>query len=355
MDTHLVAEEIKSKEGYLGLITLKRPEALNALTLNMVQSLDQYLHAWEMNDDIKAVIIRGSGGKAFCAGGDIKQVYAEKQSNNPHINRFFWNEYRLNHHIHNYRKPYIAFLDGLTMGGGVGISIHGSHRIATERFTFAMPETRIGFFPDIGSSYFLPRCPGSLGVYLGLTSKQINTTDALYTGLVDYGVSSDQLENIVQALADHPLNAQNSHSAISKIIEPFTTSFENSTLSSYKKEINHCFSAESIMEIINRLRQLRTGWSEETIEDLLTRSPTSLTVTLKEMHEGKRMDFDNCMKMEYRLACHFLQSHDFFEGVRARVIDKDNQPTWKPAKLDEITNALINSYFEPLDEELRFN
>src|SRR5579872_2920769 len=158
----------------------------------MVQVIDSYLREWEVNDAIKAIVIRGTGEKAFCAGGDIKQVYLENQSNNPHINRYFWNEYRLNHRIHNYSKPYIAFMNGITMGGGLGISIHGSHRIGTEKLILAMPETKIGFFPDIGSSYFLPRCPGFIGFYLGLTGTRLNAQDARQVKLIDNIVPSER-------------------------------------------------------------------------------------------------------------------------------------------------------------------
>ena len=355
LNTHIKAETINGKEGHIGLLTLNRPEALNALSLSMIQVIDNYIHAWELDDRIKAIVIRGAGEKAFCAGGDIKQVYIENQANNPHINRFFWHEYRLNHHIHNCSKPYIALMDGITMGGGVGISAHGAHRIGTERLVFAMPETKIGFFPDVGSSYFLPRCPNSIGYYLGLTGARLKAHDAHYLHLVDHIVPSDRLDDIVQALADTSLDRHNGHAMIAQCITSFSTIPEASSLDDLKTEINHCFSASTITSVIDRLQQMDNEWSNTTLQELESRSPTSLVVTLKQLQEGKRLDFDHCMKMEYRLANRFLKGHDFFEGVRAVIIDKDNQPHWKPQHINEVSNTMVDRYFEPLEEDLRFN
>ncbi len=342
--------------GNVGLVTLDRPQAHNALTHEMILELYEHLGAWKSDDGVKAIFIQGAGEKAFCAGGDIRNVYEARQKDDSNINQFFWDEYRLNHRIYHYPKPYIALLDGITMGGGVGISIHGNYRVATERFTFAMPETSIGFFPDVGGSYFLPRCPGETGIYLGLTGTSVKTPDAVYLGLINHFVSTEKMPELIDTLATNNLGF-NAENTILEIIQAATTlPSEPAPLAEHRAEIDACFQHNSIEEIFSALQQQKTPWCDKTLEILHTKSPTSLKVTLKQLRNGKQLNFDECLKMEYRLVTRFLKGHDFYEGVRALIIDKDKNPKWQPSQLSEVTQQDVDAYFMPLQDipELEF-
>lgn len=356
MTDEIFFKEIPGNNGAIGEITLNRPKALNALTHTMVNALTKQLAIWAEANTIKAVVIRAAGDRAFCAGGDIRHVYEAGKAKDPTLIQFFWDEYRLNHQIHHFPKPYIALLDGITMGGGVGISIHGSHRIATERLSFAMPETGIGFFPDVGGSYFLPRCPGKIGFYLGLTGARLKATDALYTELVNATIPSQRLNELVENIANTPFD-NNPHRTITKILQAFhTTLDETARLTSYRELIDHCFASPTVTEIISRLREHPDEWSQQTAVTLTTKSPTSLAVTLQQLQKGATLSFDDCMRLEYRLVQRFLQNHDFYEGVRAVIIDKDQTPKWQPSTLNEISTEMIAKFFAPLKNtsELHF-
>jgi enoyl-CoA hydratase len=352
---HVLFEEIPGKGGNLGLITLNRPDALNALTHDMCQQLNQHLKEWEMASKIKAVVICGAGEKAFSAGGDLVQLYeAGKAGKLQQVQDFFRDEYRLNYRIHHYSKPFISLLDGITMGGGVGVSIHGSHRVVTERFVFAMPETSIGFFPDIGGSYFLSRCPGETGVYLGLTGMKLNAAEAIYVNLTDHFISSNHLDELVTIIAAQKFGDDPAE-AVSDILTAVSVRPEMPELATFRENIDTCFAMDSVEEIIENLKQHDKPWHQETVKILQQKSPLSLKVTLREIRDGVSMDFESCMQMEFRLCQHFMRGQDFYEGIRAVLIDKDKKPTWHPDRLEDVTGSVVDSYFAFLAEgELTF-
>lgn len=346
MTKDVLFEEIIGKKSAIGLITLNRTAALNALNHDMVKAIDTQLQNWEASH-IQAVVIRAKEGRAFCAGGDIRLTYERIKSKDKHMLDFFRDEYQLNKKIFHYPKPYIAFLDGITMGGGVGISIHGSHRIVTDQFVFAMPETAIGFFPDVGGTYFLPRLNLHMGYYLGLTGARINSDDSLHLGIATQKISRDQFENFLNELSDRDLS-QNANKIINDLLVPFNIPAKDFSLASHDTEINHCFNQPSMESIMQALAQVKSEFTEQTIHTLNKKSPTSLKVSLQAMQKGKTLDFDACMQQEYRLVSHFLKDHDFQEGIRAVIIDKDHHPQWQPATLTAVSPETVNHYFDPI-------
>jgi len=345
----ILYEEIAGKDGALGLITLNRQNTLNALNHEMFLSLDHHLAKWSTDPAIKAVVIRAAPGRAFCAGGDLRYVYQHKTD--PTLKYLFRDEYRLNHRIFHYPKPYIALLDGITMGGGVGISVHGSHRVATERLSFAMPETAIGFFPDVGGSYFLPRLTNGLGNYLGLTGARLNADDCCALGITQYLVNSETLPEIMNALVNAPL-IENSYSMVSDVLNRYKITPEKASILDLRIEIEAAFNKKSVVEIMEVLTTATHPWAQETATILQKKSPTSLAVTLAQLQKGSKLEFDECMIMEYRLVNRFLSGHDFFEGIRALIVDKDQTPHWQPGSLAAISSIAIDKYFAPLAEEL---
>lgn len=346
--TEVIFEELTSLGGAIGTITLNRPQALNALNHSMCNAIYHQLRAWQEMPHIKAVIIRGAGDKAFCAGGDIRQLYDNGQQGEMRkALEFFHDEYRLNLFIANFSKPYIAFVDGITMGGGMGLSIHGSHRVGTERLMMAMPETGIGFFPDIGGTYFLPRCPNEIGTYLGLTGARMNAPDALDAGLIDHLVPSHTIDNIIRALLNSEFSTD-ANATVTTILQSFTFATEASTLNRHSDIIEECFSHDTVESIFMALNTRESTWATQTLETLKQKSPTSLKVTLQALRRGLALDLPACLQMEYRLSEHFMQSHDFYEGVRALIVDKDKNPQWLPATLDKVTGEIVDSYFKKI-------
>ena len=344
-------EEISGRDGNIGLITLNRPKVLNALNHNMFNEMNYHLTEWEAAAQIKAVVIRAAEGRAFCAGGDIRSAYEKKLSNDPTLPYFFRDEYLLNVRIANYPKPYIAILDGITMGGGAGISINGSHRISTEHLSFAMPETGIGFYPDVGGSYFLSRLPFKIGFYLGLVGARITQGDCLALGLATHSVARDKLSDILYALADTSMS-DNADLEVNEVIEKFSISAPSSELLEHKIAIETCFSKNSIEEIFHALEHYDDAWCQEILAILKTKSPTSLKVTLRALQAGAEVGFNDSMRTEYRLTTRFLGGKDFFEGIRAAIMDKDGAPRWQPATLQDVTVSDVEKYFLPLEQEL---
>ncbi|MDA8561719.1 enoyl-CoA hydratase/isomerase family protein [Gammaproteobacteria bacterium] len=338
----ILFEEIKGYKGNIGLITLNRPKALNALNHSMYNALSYNLKIWEGQPSIKAVLIKSSSSKAFCAGGDIKSVYERTFSGDNNVEQFFVDEYSINRLVFHYPKPYIALLDGITMGGGAGVSLHGSHCIATENMSFAMPETSIGFFPDVGGSYFLSRIPNKIGVYLGLTGCKISYKDAYHIGLINYIISSNMQVELMQELLDSEIPNMQS---VTKIITNYIITPPPSDLMNYKDEIFKCFSHKSIEKIFYSLG-VSSEWSQNILALLKTKSPLSLKVTLEELKKGEFLDFDACMSIEYKIMHEFLKSNDLFEGIRALIIDKDKNPQWQPNSISEINdNYILNTFF----------
>lgn len=345
MTSEVLFTERKGTGGNVGVITLNRPQALNALTHAMCLDMLNQLQLWAEADSIKAVVIQGTGDKVFSAGGDIKHLYQIGNSGKlEQAYAFFRDEYRLNHLIHHYPKPFIALLDGLTMGGGVGVSIHGSHRVVTERFVFAMPETAIGFFPDIGGSYFLSRCPGEIGTYLGLTGMRLDPAEAIYAELADHFIFSNHLEECLEALCAARLGSQ-AFQTVTNVLDIYSITAETPALSVARKAIDTCFSLDTVEDIFNTLNNQSKPWYKTTLAALSEKSPTSLKVTLRAIREGVSLDFDSCMKMEYRVCQRFMNTPDFYEGVRAVLIDKDRKPHWQPSTIEEVTDQQVNEFF----------
>ncbi|HEY5209535.1 MAG TPA: enoyl-CoA hydratase/isomerase family protein [Stellaceae bacterium] len=319
-------------------VVLNRPDALNALTLDMCLALDARLREWQDDPAIKSVLIRGQGSRAFCAGGDIRRLYDERGGDYPR--QFYRAEYRLNARLHRFAKPYIAFLDGIVMGGGVGVSVHGSHRIATENTMFAMPETGIGLFPDVGGSYFLSRCPGALGMYIGLTGARLGAGDAIYCGIA---------QNFVAATDWEKLSSPGS-------IAPLARPPETAPLAAHRAVIDHCFAQPSVENIMAALMVEPGPFATAAAATLHAKSPTSLKITHRQIGAGRDLGFDDCMRMEWRMVNRVIAGHDFYEGTRAAIIDKDRAPRWQPARLEDVTEQEVARYFAPLDgDELRFD
>ncbi len=347
----ILFEEKTGRGGSVGIMTLNRPQVLNSLNHAMVHAMYAQLQTWAADGDIKAVIIRAAEGRAFCAGGDLRLTYDRALAKDPAATNFFRDEYQLNRFIFHYPKPYIALLDGITMGGGVGISIHGSHRVATDKLLFAMPETGIGFFPDVGGTYFLPRLAGRMGYYLGLTGARIVCDDCVAAGIAQHKVSSDSLGEIIEAIADCQFTAD-ARQSVTTVLKTFSASKINSELAAVQTLIDNYFNFSTMEEIIDALTSSAHEFAQKALTMLAKKSPTSLKVTLRALQTGANLDFDQCMLQEYRLSTRFLQGHDFIEGIRAVIIDKDQSPVWEPANLQAVSNDMINHYFSPMSQEL---
>jgi enoyl-CoA hydratase len=338
------AEILFETRGALGLITLNRPKALNALTHGMATAMHARLKDWAGDGAVKAVAIQGAGERAFCAGGDIRSLYDSGKTGTGYAVEFYRDEYLLNAFIKHFPKPYVALLHGFVMGGGVGVSVHGSHRVADETMAFAMPETGIGLFPDVGGSFFLPRLPGELGLYAGLTGARLKTADAAYAGVATHVVPAAQRGALIERLA----SGEHADAAIEALaIEP-----DGAPLALLREKIDQCFAGNSVEEILNILDYDESDWAKETAKMIRAKSPIATKIAFRQIREGKYLDFDTCMRMEFRMVNRVIAGHDFYEGVRAAIIDKDGAPKWSPDALAEITNADVDAYFAPLKEEL---
>jgi enoyl-CoA hydratase len=347
-------------QGPVGVITMTRPKALNALTLEMIEEMAPKLEAWERDPDIKAVAIRGEGEKAFCAGGDVRAVWEagraakadgsfERGKRGLLTGDFFRAEYALNRQIERFSKPYIALINGITMGGGVGLSVHGHFRIAGERTMVAMPETAIGLFPDVGGSWFLPRLPGKLGVFIALTGERLKAADALYAGVATHFVPDERYEKILPALADADWSGD-PEDVVDGVLHPLTDSPEPSALAEQRDAIDRCFNSEHAEAIFEALANASSDFLAERLERLHKFSPTSIKIALKQLAEGARLTFDECMIMEYRMSQACMDGHDFYEGIRAVLIDRDHEAKWDPAALSGVDEARVEDHFRPLGE-----
>ncbi len=338
------AEILFAVEDGVATVTLNRPAALNALTLGMVCAFHPKLIEWASDDAVRAVVVRGVGDKAFCAGGDIRALYDNRGTG--FTADFFREEYRLNRTIHHYPKPYVALMDGITMGGGVGVSVHARHRVACEATMLAMPETGIGLFPDVGGSYFLPRMPGATGMYIALTGDRLRPTDCVYAGIADAFVPRAQHDALVAALRAEPVEA---------VLDRLKMDPGPASLEEHRDAIDRCFSGNSVEEIETALAAEDSPWAGKALAAMRGKSPLSQKVAFRQIREGAALDFDDCMRMEYRLSQHFMAGRDFFEGVRALVVDKDQKPVWRHATLDEVSDAQVDEYFAPFgDDALTF-
>jgi enoyl-CoA hydratase len=345
-------EIICEKLGSCGIVTLNRPQALNALTLNMVREMAAALDLWEHDTGVGCVIVRGVGDRAFCAGADIR-ILCDLGKAGRHAEQLcFWREeYRLNHRIKLYPKPYLAFIGGIVMGGGAGLSLHGSHVIAGENFSFAMPEASIGFFPDVGATFFLPRLPLRAGVYLALTGARMTCGDALAFGVACTFVPSARHAGLAQRL----IGGEEIKAAIAAETAPPPAS----ALAQQSQLIERCFSAATLRSILANLDEASEAGSDfarTTAHAIRSKSPSSLAIALRQMQIGAKLDIGEALRAEFRIVSRIAKGHDFYEGVRAVIIDKDNRPRWNPAAIESIESATIDSYFAPLLEgELDFS
>jgi enoyl-CoA hydratase/carnithine racemase len=336
-------DEIRfERSGKAGIVTLTRPKALNALTRRMVNALSAALTAWEDDRGVEVVILKAEG-RAFCAGGDILAVYKAWQEGQ-RLTEFFAEEYRLNAQIDRFKKPYVSLIDGICMGGGMGISVHGSHRVMTENAVFAMPEVGLGFFPDVGGSYVLPDLGSSFGMYLGLTGNKIEYGDALWSGIATHTVEACYLEAIAEEIAE-------SGDSGTELREFFRAARRKTDQASLRAIAKH-FSQGSLLGIVDSLeRDAPTDkFAADTLATIRSRSPTSLHVTFRAISAGSTMSMAECMKMEFRILNRMLQSHDLYEGIRAALIDKGSVPGWQPARLEDVDAAAIDAYFAPLPD-----
>lgn len=342
--TDIIFDEVgNAKSKKMGRIILNRPRALNAISYEMFSLLEKQLLRWRDDDQIKAILIKSNSEKAFCAGGDIRAVYDNKEKSIEEKIRYFQLEYHINSVIYHYPKPYISFLNGITMGGGAGISVHGSHSIGTERLQFAMPETLIGLFPDVGMSYYFSRLPNFIGIFLGLTGKTIDINDAVNLNLIKHHVVSDRLDALETELISTPFSSSD-HQLITDLITHYQTPVKMGDIQSHQKDIASHFQFGTVEKIISSL-QNDDAWAKQIADVLLQRSPTSLKVTLRQLTDAKLKNFDEVMQTDLCMVREFLQSHDFMEGIRAAVIDKDKQPQWRPNTLAGVDEEIINSYF----------
>ncbi|KAF9978098.1 hypothetical protein BGZ65_007121, partial [Modicella reniformis] len=316
---------------------LNRPKALNALNLSMVRNMTPQLQAWDASDLCKVIVIKGSGEKAFCAGGDVRHIVELAQAGQYDEGlAFFAEEYKLNHMIATLKTPFVAILNGITMGGGVGLSVHAPFRIATEKTLFAMPETNIGLFPDVGGSFFLPRLDGETGTYLGLVGTRLKGIDNVFAGIATHYVPSERLAALEDRLSE--LETDN-HDVINMAIEDFVSEPMHDhkyVLSEHRNAIDRCFCFNEMEDIVAALEKENTPFAAHTLKALRTMSPTSLKVTLQQVREGANLSIADCFRMEHQLGRHFLVGHDFTEGVKALLIEKTLDPKWQPATIEEV-------------------
>jgi enoyl-CoA hydratase len=353
------------RDGGVGTVTLNRPQALNAFTLGMYRRFDPVLGGWAEDPAVHAVVIRGAGERAFCAGGDVRAIAEAGRgiAGDPALTSvFFAEEYRLIRRIHRLAKPYIAIIDGITMGGGAGVSVNGAWRIATERTMLAMPETGIGLFPDVGATRFLNLAPGHIGRYLALTGARLGPSDSLYCGFATHFVMRERVTALVEGLVHMRWLGGEERAQVEGALAAVTGDPGTPPLAARRAAIDRCFAPGTVEGVLDALAREAAEegadgeWAAETRAGLLKKSPTSLKITLRQLILGEGYDIEAALALEYRLTQHFMQGHDFYEGVRAALIDKDQSPRWDPPTLAEVTDPIIDGYFAPLGPgELRFD
>jgi enoyl-CoA hydratase len=343
-------EILFDRRGAAGLVTLNRPQALNAVTLAMVRALGRQLAEWATDPAVTRVVVTAAGERAFSAGGDIRALYDLGQAGRHAEALTFWREeYQLNAAIKRYPKPYVALINGIDMGGGVGVSIHGSHRVAGEKFLFAMPEVGIGFFPDVGATWFLPRMPGEIGTYCALTGERLRAGDGVATGLATHRVAAARFPDLIDALCGNV--------SVDATLAAFADSAGEAPVTAKRNLIDRLFVGGRVEDILTRLdgeasSGSQAGWAEKTAATIRTKSPLSLKIALEQMRRGATWSFDMCMQAEFRIVSRVVRGRDFYEGIRAVIIDKDNAPRWQPATLADVSDDEVVRHFAPLAEEL---
>ncbi len=336
-------EIIMDRTGSAAIIRLNRPKALNSLNLNMVRKMRAALQDFAADPAVSVVVLAGEGDRGLCAGGDIRALYEMGRAGDPQATLFWQEEFPLNYAIAHFTKPYIALMDGITMGGGVGLSSHGSHRVVTERTRLAMPETGIGYFPDVGASWLLPQAPGETGTWMGLTGLEVNAADAIFAGLADCFVPSGRLPDLVHALGGLAAGADDE--AVKAVLEEFMAMPEEGQLQKNRDLIDRCFGHDSVEQIIAALDAEDEPFATHSRQTLQSRSPTSLKLTLRLLRAGRSSSgLVECLEREFGAGREVLRHHDFYEGVRAAIIDKDRNPRWAPARLAEVSSRSIEPY-----------
>ena len=338
-----------NKEGAWGVVTLNRPKALNALSHDMVKAFLATLLEWREDDAVSAVLVRSTSEKAFCAGGDIRWLADNAQEDIATAISFFRDEYTNNALIKHYPKPYVALLDGVTMGGGVGISVHGARRVAGEGLMLAMPETGIGLFPDVGGGYFLPRLKDGMGLYLGLTGARAKAADCVAIGVATHFTPSERHEELGAALLATPLASDDALSEIDAVLDAFAGDPGASKLAAASDDIATFFAApKSLSELMKALEASSSAFAEETLKTLSRMSPLSMAITFEQLQRGAELSFEDVMKMEYRVVSRVMEGAEFLEGVRALIIDKDKSPKWGAATVEQVDAGELAAYFKPL-------
>jgi len=339
-------EVLVRHDGSVGILTLNRPKAINSLTHRMVTAMSAALTAWADNDDISAVILDGAGGRGLCAGGDVVAIYHSAKAGGADARAFWFDEYRLNSLISHYPKPYVALMDGIVMGGGVGVSAHGGVRVVTETVKVAMPEVGIGFIPDVGGTYLLSRAPGGLGLHAALTGAPFGAGDAIAMGFADYFVPHGELSAFTAAVVAD---------GVSAALGVFAQEPPPSPLAAQRDWIDSCYAGATVADIIAALRAHTDGAAHEAADLIATRSPIACSVTLAAVRRAAALpSLDDVLVQEYRVSCASLRSHDLVEGIRAQLVDKDRNPRWSPASLAEVTDADVDTYFAPAQPDLTF-
>ncbi len=334
--------------GDWGVVTLNREEALNALTWDMVKAMHGQLSHWAADKAVQAVLVRSMGERAFCAGGDIRWLYEAAKEGPDEASEFFRDEYTNNALIYHYPKPYVALIDGIVMGGGVGISVHGDFRVAGDATLFAMPETGIGLFPDVGGGHFMPRLHDGLGLYYALTGARAKAADCMAAGIATHYTPADKMAALEEALLSAPLG-NHAHADIEAVLDDYAGDPGHAPINDARPAIARLFQGhETPAELIGALVGDGGEFANDTVKVLKRMSPMSLRLTFEQMRRGHQHDFEQNMKMEFRMVKRVMSGHDFFEGVRAQIIDKDRDPKWAPASLADVHDADIAPYFEKL-------
>jgi len=349
----MVEDVLFARNNGVLIITLNRPKALNALSLNMIRLIDPVLKEAATDPAISCVVMEGAGEKAFCAGGDVRAVVLASRDPSSRLGKdFFREEYILNHRIHTYPKPFISLIRGISMGGGVGLSVHGSHRVIDAGLTFAMPETGIGLFPDVGGTWFLNRCPGETGMYLGLTGARLKMADALYVGYGTHAIQTGAFDAVRDALV---AASPKDKAGVDAVLAGFAADVPAAPLAEQQAMIDRCFGGASVEEIVAALQADGSDLAQALLKELGHKSPLALKVTFAQLRGGKDLTIEQVLTREYRMSQHALANGEFAEGIRALLIDKDQQPKWRPATIEAVTAAAVENYFAALgDEDLRF-
>jgi enoyl-CoA hydratase len=346
---------IARREGAVGVIRLNRPKAINAVTLEMFRDIDKALDEFESDPAVGLILLEGAGERGLCAGGDIRALYESSQVKGD-LGKILWREeYILNARIAKFAKPYVAFMDGIVMGGGVGLSAHGSHRVVTERTKLAMPEVGLGFFPDVGGTWLLSRSPGEIGTYFGLTGQTMNGPDAIYARFADAVVPSSKLAALRETLVN--LRAGMNSAEVKAVIDSFATGETSGPVAAMRPQIDRWFAHNRMQDIIAALHQDGSELAQSTLKTLNEKSPRGMVVALKLLRLGRSSSsLEQCLAREYRAALQVFASDDFREGVRAAVIDKDRNPRWSPPAIEDVTPEMVAPYLAEIGaEELVFD